>query len=120
MGIRPVQHRGLARRHAVRRIAAPPEALDAMFKQAGIIQVESLEEMFDVAQLLAHQPLPRGRRVAVVGNSDALALLAVDAAAGGERRRRSLDRVLGGGSRPQDCLDRAGRRIAGPDAGPRL
>nr|WP_264674158.1 acetate--CoA ligase family protein [Nocardioides lijunqiniae] len=36
--------------------------------------------MFDVAQLLAHQPLPRGRRVAVVGNSDALGLLAVDAA----------------------------------------
>src|SRR5688500_10012685 len=52
-----------------------------MFRQAGIIQVESLEEMFDVAQLVAHQPLPRGRRVAVVGNSDALALLAVDAAA---------------------------------------
>jgi acyl-CoA synthetase (NDP forming) len=37
--------------------------------------------MFDVAQLLAHQPLPRGRRVAVVGNSDALGLLAADAAA---------------------------------------
>jgi len=67
--------------HAVRRIAAPPEALDAMFKQAGIIQVDTLEEMFDVAQLLAHQPLPRGRRVAVVGNSDALGLLAADAAA---------------------------------------
>ncbi len=51
-----------------------------MFKQAGIIQVDALEEMFDVAQLLAHQPLPRGRRVAVVGNSDALGLLAADAA----------------------------------------
>jgi acyl-CoA synthetase (NDP forming) len=36
--------------------------------------------MFDVAQLLAHQPLPRGRRVAIVGNSDALGLLAADAA----------------------------------------
>ena len=51
-----------------------------MFRQAGVIQVESLEEMFDVAQLLAHQPLPRGRRVAIVGNSDALGLLAADAA----------------------------------------
>ncbi len=47
-----------------------------------MIQVDALEEMFDVAQLLAHQPLPRGRRVAVVGNSDALGLLAADAAAG--------------------------------------
>ena len=37
--------------------------------------------MFDVAQLIAHQPLPRGSRVAIVGNSDALALLAADAAA---------------------------------------
>src|SRR4051812_23769846 len=37
--------------------------------------------MFDVAQLTAHQPLPRGRRVAIVGNSDALGLLAADAAA---------------------------------------
>jgi acyl-CoA synthetase (NDP forming) len=52
-----------------------------MFRQAGVIQVDTLEEMFDVAQLLAHQPLPTGRRVAVVGNSDALGLLAADAAA---------------------------------------
>ena len=52
-----------------------------MFRQAGVIQVDTLEDMFDVAQLLAHQPLPRGRRVAIVGNSDALGLLAADAAA---------------------------------------
>ncbi|MBD3914565.1 GNAT family N-acetyltransferase [Nocardioides hwasunensis] len=71
---------GVPMGHAVRKIGAPPEAVDAMFRQAGIIQVESLEEMFDVAQLLAHQPLPRGRRVAIVGNSDALGLLAADAA----------------------------------------
>ncbi len=73
---------GVPMGHAVRKIAAPPQAVDAMFRQAGVIQVDTLEEMFDVAQLVAHQPLPRGRRVAVVGNSDALALLAADAAAG--------------------------------------
>ncbi|WP_224273897.1 bifunctional acetate--CoA ligase family protein/GNAT family N-acetyltransferase [Nocardioides lacusdianchii] len=71
---------GVPMGHAVRKIGAPAQAVDAMFRQAGIIQVESLEEMFDVAQLLAHQPLPRGRRVAIVGNSDALGLLAADAA----------------------------------------
>jgi succinyl-CoA synthetase alpha subunit/GNAT superfamily N-acetyltransferase len=65
----------------VRRIGAPPQAVDAMFRQAGVIQVDTLDEMFDVAQLVAHQPLPRGRRVAIVGNSDALGLLAADAAA---------------------------------------
>ncbi|WP_181310716.1 bifunctional acetate--CoA ligase family protein/GNAT family N-acetyltransferase [Nocardioides campestrisoli] len=73
---------GVPMGHAVRRIAAPSQSVDAMFRQAGVIQVDALEEMFDVAQLLAHQPLPRGRRVAVVGNSDALGLLAADAAAG--------------------------------------
>ena len=71
---------GVPMGHAVRQIAAPAEAVDAMFRQAGIIQVDTLDEMFDVAQLLAHQPLPAGARVAIVGNSDALGLLAVDAA----------------------------------------
>jgi acyl-CoA synthetase (NDP forming)/RimJ/RimL family protein N-acetyltransferase len=67
--------------HAVRTTTAPQAAVDAMFAQAGVIQVNTLDEMFDVAQLVAHQPLPRGPRVAVVGNSDALGLLATDAAA---------------------------------------
>lgn len=66
--------------HTVRSTLAPPAAVDAMFRQAGVIQVDTLDEMLDVAQLLAHQPLPTGPRVAVVGNSDALALLAADAA----------------------------------------
>ena len=72
---------GVPMGHAVRSIIAPQAAVDAMFRQAGVIQVDNLDEMFDVAQLVAHQPLPRGRRVAIVGNSDALGLLAADAAA---------------------------------------
>ena len=71
---------GVPMGHAVRSMLAPQAAVDAMFRQAGVIQVDTLEEMFDVAQLVAHQPLPRGSRVAVVGNSDALGLLAADAA----------------------------------------
>lgn len=71
---------GVPMGHAVRSMIAPQAAVDAMFRQAGVIQVDTLDEMFDVAQLVAHQPLPRGRRVAVVGNSDALGLLAADAA----------------------------------------
>jgi acyl-CoA synthetase (NDP forming)/RimJ/RimL family protein N-acetyltransferase len=72
---------GVPMGHAVRTIVAPGAAVDAMFRQAGVIQVDNLDEMFDVAQLVAHQPLPRGRKVAIVGNSDALGLLAADAAA---------------------------------------
>lgn len=71
---------GVPMGQAARMTGAPTEAVDAMFEQAGVIGVNSLDEMFDVAQLLAHQPLPRGRRVAVVGNSHALGLLAGDAA----------------------------------------
>ncbi len=72
---------GVPMGHAVRTSEHGSEAVEAMFKQAGVIQVDSLDEMFDVAQLLAHQPLPAGDRLAVVSNSDALALLASDAAA---------------------------------------
>jgi acyl-CoA synthetase (NDP forming)/GNAT superfamily N-acetyltransferase len=72
---------GVPMGHSVRTSEVGQAAVDAMFRQAGVIQVDSLDEMFDVAQLLAHQPLPRGNRLAIVGNSDALALVAADAAA---------------------------------------
>ncbi len=65
--------------HTVRRTALPRPAVDAMFEQAGVMQVDSLSELFDVASLLTFQPLPQGRRVAVVGNSDALGVLTADA-----------------------------------------
>ena len=75
---------GVPRGHAVRSTTVPAVGVDAMFAQAGVVQVESLDEMFDLGQLLAHQPLPGGRRVAIVGNSDALTLLAADSAAGSD------------------------------------
>ncbi|TDV40327.1 bifunctional GNAT family N-acetyltransferase/acetate--CoA ligase family protein [Actinophytocola oryzae] len=57
-------------------------SVQALFEQAGIIRVESIAQLFDTALLLAHQPLPRGGRVAVVGNSSAIGVLAADAALG--------------------------------------
>ncbi len=51
----------------------------ALFEQAGVIRVESIAQLFDTALLLAHQPLPKGDRVAVVGNSSAIGVLAADA-----------------------------------------
>ncbi|MBA2446040.1 MAG: GNAT family N-acetyltransferase [Nocardioidaceae bacterium] len=57
-------------------------AVDALFRQAGVIRVDTLSQLLDVATLLDSQPLPSGRRVAVVGNSLALAKLAADACAG--------------------------------------
>jgi acyl-CoA synthetase (NDP forming)/RimJ/RimL family protein N-acetyltransferase len=65
--------------HVVRTSTAPAAAVDALFRQAGVIRVDTIHAMFDVGALVAHQPLPRGPRVAIVGNSDALAVLAADA-----------------------------------------
>ena len=65
--------------HRVRRTKARPEVFSAMLRQAGVIRVENVHQLFDVAQLVVHQPLPRGQRVAVVGNSDALGTLTADA-----------------------------------------
>ena len=105
---------GVPMGHAVRQIAAPPAAVDAMFRQAGVIQVDTLEEMFDVAQLLAHQPLPRGRRVAIVGNSDALGLLAADAAAAvGLVVNKSV--ALGAEATAEDFEDALDAAIDDPD-----
>lgn len=59
-------------------------ALDALFRQAGVIRVDTLSELFDVAAILTSQPLPAGRRVAVVGNSVELGQLATQACVGGE------------------------------------
>ncbi|MFI5931132.1 GNAT family N-acetyltransferase [Actinoplanes sp. NPDC051494] len=54
-------------------------AVTALFARSGVIRVDTVAELFDVGVLLAHQPLPAGRRVAVVGNSSALSGLAVAA-----------------------------------------
>jgi acyl-CoA synthetase (NDP forming) len=54
-------------------------AITALFARSGVIRVDTVAELFDVGVLLAHQPLPAGRRVAIVGNSPALSGLAVAA-----------------------------------------
>ena len=65
--------------HRVRPNNVPPRAFAAMLRQAGVIRVENVHQLFDVAQLVVHQPLPRGDRVAIVGNSDALGALTAQA-----------------------------------------
>ena len=50
----------------------------ALFRQAGVLRVDTLEEMFEVAAVLAHQPLPQGNRVAVLTNAGGPAILCVD------------------------------------------
>jgi acetyl coenzyme A synthetase (ADP forming)-like protein len=60
-------------------LAGSESAVDALFHEAGVIRSDSLEELLDVATLLSHEPLPKGRRVAVLTNAGGLGILCVDA-----------------------------------------
>jgi acetyl coenzyme A synthetase (ADP forming)-like protein len=96
-------------------LAGSDVAADALFRQAGVIRARTLDELIDVATLLSSQPVPRGRRVALVTNAGGLGILAADAceAAGlevsppGDEARAALAEVMppeGSSSNPIDLL----------------
>lgn len=76
--------------------------LDAAFHRAGVLRVNTLEELFDMAEVLAKQPPPRGPRLAIVTNAGGPGALATDmlVAGGGKLAELSpeclarLDEVL--------------------------
>ena len=59
-------------------LATSDVTVDALFQQSGVIRTNTLEEMFDVATLLAHQPCPDGHRVAILTNAGGLGILCAD------------------------------------------
>ncbi|MGA7271954.1 MAG: GNAT family N-acetyltransferase [Acidimicrobiia bacterium] len=59
-------------------LASSDVAVDALFHQAGVIRVDTIEELFGVGSLLADQPLPAGKRVAIVTNAGGPGILAAD------------------------------------------
>ena len=71
---------GSAPGHLTRKMSVGTEAFDALLRQSGVIRTENIHQLFDVAQLVVHQELPAGDRVAVVTNSDALGSLTTQAA----------------------------------------
>jgi len=60
-------------------LASSDTAVEALFRQAGVIRAGTLEELIDAAALLSSQPLPRGRRVGVLTNAGGLGILCADA-----------------------------------------
>ena len=60
-------------------LAASDVTVDALFRQAGVIRTDTLEELFDVATLLANQPLPSGKRVGIITNAGGPGILCADA-----------------------------------------
>jgi acyl-CoA synthetase (NDP forming)/RimJ/RimL family protein N-acetyltransferase len=67
--------------HTVRATRAPRRMLDEVLRQSGVIRAENTHQLMDVAQVLAHQPLPAGGRVGILASSPSLAALVADAAA---------------------------------------
>ena len=63
-------------------LAASDVTVDALFRQSGVIRTDTLEEMFDVATILANQPPPKGDRVAIVTNAGGLGILCADSLRG--------------------------------------
>ncbi|WP_214317843.1 bifunctional acetate--CoA ligase family protein/GNAT family N-acetyltransferase [Nonomuraea sediminis] len=59
--------------------ATPDVAVDALVRAAGVIRLDSVRELLDAVRLFTTQPLPRGRRVAIVGNSGGPQAMAADA-----------------------------------------
>jgi acetyltransferase len=53
--------------------------LDAALRQSGVLRVDTIEELFDMAEVLAKQPLPAGRRLGIVTNAGGPGALATDA-----------------------------------------
>jgi acyl-CoA synthetase (NDP forming)/GNAT superfamily N-acetyltransferase len=59
--------------------ATPRVTRDALFTQAGVLAVDRLDELSELVATLSWQPLPAGRRTAVVANAGGAGVLAADA-----------------------------------------
>jgi acetyl coenzyme A synthetase (ADP forming)-like protein len=59
-------------------LAGSDQVCDAAFRQAGILRCDTVEDLFNQAIALAYQPVPQGRRVAIVTNAGGPGVLATD------------------------------------------
>ena len=54
------------------------EVLQAAFQRVGVLRVEAISELFDMAEVLAKQPRPKGPRLTIVTNAGGPGVLATD------------------------------------------
>ena len=60
-------------------LAGSDASYDALFDQAGIIRVDTIDELFGAMQIFAHNVLPTGRQVAIITNAGGPGVIATDA-----------------------------------------
>jgi acetate---CoA ligase (ADP-forming) len=100
-------------------LAGSEAAVDALFREAGVLRVDTLGELLDVTGLLAGQPLPRGRNVAVLTNAGGLGILCADACEGaglilpplGDATVEALRKVLPGEASVSNPVDMLGSAV---------
>ncbi len=63
-------------------LATPDVGVDAMFRQCGVIRVDTVDELFDYTLAFVSQPLPKSNRVAIITNAGGPGIMATDAAVG--------------------------------------
>lgn len=101
--------------------------VDAAFRQAGILRVDTIEDLFHMAEIFSTQPVPAGPRLAILTNAGGPAALAADAlvlaegtpARLSERLVETLDRLLpehSSGANPIDLLGTAPPELYGQTA----
>jgi acetyltransferase len=95
------------------------DVLDAAFKRCGVLRVNTIAELFYMAEVLGKQPRPKGNRLAILTNAGGPAVLATDALVSGggqlapllDGTRATLDSVLPSAwshANPVDVLGDAG------------
>jgi acetyl coenzyme A synthetase (ADP forming)-like protein len=72
-------------------LSGSDEVYDSLFAQCGVLRVETLEELFRYGIAFANQPLPRGKRVAIVTNAGGPGIMATDASVRHGLELASLD-----------------------------
>lgn len=60
-------------------LAGSDAVLDAAFERAGVLRVDTIDELFGMAEVLAKQPRPRGPNLTIVTNAGGPGVLATDA-----------------------------------------
>ncbi|WP_225414413.1 bifunctional acetate--CoA ligase family protein/GNAT family N-acetyltransferase [Stigmatella hybrida] len=83
-------------------LAGSDEVLTAAFRRAGVLRVDSIADLFYMAEVLAKQPRPEGRRLTIVTNAGGPGVLATDALVSGggelakpsEKTLSALNRLL--------------------------
>ncbi len=93
---------------------APDEAVDALFRQAGVMVVHRRGAMFDIAKIAARQPLPRGPRVRIITNSATLASQMQHTVTAVGLLQQQASVLVGTASSPEDYVDAVRAALADP------